>query len=234
VQRLFDQRFDTRRRSIMLVNDARDPDGRPLATASNLQDALKGLGRILDRREDVLFLYLTGHGSRDGYVAVRFPPLPPDELDADRLAALLKHSRLGARVVVISACYSGTFVEPLHDDWTVVMTAAAADRTSFGCADDADYTYFGRALFAEALPERLTFPAAFRAARASVSARERREHDRPSLPQYAAGGKALARLARLDARLGLHDAPPAGVAARPAAVKASGVAAIGEGSRARR
>ncbi len=49
----------------------------------------------------------------------------------------------------------------LKDDRTLVITAARHDRRSFGCADDNDFTYFGRAFFKEALPGSQSFDEAF-------------------------------------------------------------------------
>lgn len=46
-------------------------------------------------------------------------------------------------VVVFSACYSGVYVRPgLTRPNRIVLTAAAADRTSFGCGDDLTHTYY--------------------------------------------------------------------------------------------
>jgi hypothetical protein len=39
------------------------------------------------------------------------------------------------------------FVPALADARTLVITAAAADRPSFGCEDGATWTYFGDAFF---------------------------------------------------------------------------------------
>ena len=40
-------------------------------------------------------------------------------------------------------------------------SSARADRASFGCADENDFTYFGRAFFKEALPQSSSFEEAF-------------------------------------------------------------------------
>ena len=50
----------------------------------------------------------------------------------------------GARptIVVISACYSGAFVNALEGPNRMVMTAARADRSSFGCGGNTKYPYF--------------------------------------------------------------------------------------------
>ena len=86
-------------------------------------------------------------------------------------------------MVVISACYSGGFIPPLKDDKTLVMTAARADRVSFGCSEENDFTYFGRALFAEAFNETDDLTRAFELAKAKVAEREQAEEFEASEPQ---------------------------------------------------
>ena len=55
------------------------------------------------------------------------------------------------------------------------MTAARRDRRSFGCADENDFTYFGRAYFKESLPKSRSFVEAFRRAELLVRDWERRD-----------------------------------------------------------
>ena len=76
-------------------------------------------------------------------------------------------------MVVVSACYSGRFVEPLRDENTIVITAAAPDRTSFGCEAGRDFTYFGEAFFRDALARTASFTEAFEIARQLVTSRRR-------------------------------------------------------------
>jgi hypothetical protein len=113
-----------------------------------------------------------------------------------RIAAPTDHAS-GARyrVIIISACYSGVFARALADPRTLVITAAAPDRSSFGCEDGATWTYFGDAFFNQALREATTLDEAFCRARAIVSARERREGFEPSKPQMAGGSEVLRLLA---------------------------------------
>jgi hypothetical protein len=75
----------------------------------------------------------------------------------------------------VSACYSGGFIKDLHDPHTMVITAARADRTSFGCADENDMTSFGRAFFKDALPQANSFEEAFAKAARLVDEEERRD-----------------------------------------------------------
>jgi hypothetical protein len=91
---------------------------------------------------------------------------------------------------VISACHAGSFIASLADPQTLVIAAARADRSSFGCEDRRRWTYFGDAFFNQALREESSFTAAFRRARKTIALWEAREQRVPSLPQIA-GGEAL-------------------------------------------
>jgi hypothetical protein len=94
------------------------------------------------------------------------------------------------RVIVISACHSGSFIPALAEPHTLVMTAARADRTSFGCDDKRRWTYFGDAYFNRALREETSFLRAFARAKRTIGLWEAAEKLVPSLPQVA-GGEAL-------------------------------------------
>jgi len=89
--------------------------------------------------------------------------------------------------VIISACYSGVFIRPLADRDTLIITAADADHTSFGCKDANTWTYFGDAFFNVALRQAASLKDAFVVARALVRKRELRERFEPSNPQMAGG-----------------------------------------------
>jgi hypothetical protein len=93
-------------------------------------------------------------------------------LRASELGKLLKETGIRWKVVVVSACYSGGFIDPVKDDHTLVITAARHDRSSFGCADENDFTYFGRAFFKDALPSSSSFQDAFRKAEVLIRERE--------------------------------------------------------------
>jgi hypothetical protein len=92
---------------------------------------------------------------------------------------------------VISACYSGGFIPLLADDRTLVMTAARADRVSFGCSEEADFTYFGRALFAEALHATDDLQEAFDLASRAVAKREQEDDFPASEPQISSAPAVL-------------------------------------------
>ena len=84
--------------------------------------------------------------------------------------------------MIISACHAGAFIPYLSDDQSIVITAAAADRTSFGCSNDRDLTNFGEAFIRDALPGVPSLRAAFEQARDSIAVREQSEGLTPSMP----------------------------------------------------
>jgi hypothetical protein len=202
VRQLLDRRFDTDGRSIALINHHDTLDSIPLATASNLADTLRGLAGVMDPEEDILLLYLTGHGSKDHELRVRFPGLPLNTFGPDRVGALLDESGLRWRVVIVQACYSGGYVDALKGDDALVLTASASDQKSFGCSSDADLTYFARAYFEDQLEQTHDLVAAFEGARQRLEERERSEEKTPSQPQIALGESMARKLEELRARLG--------------------------------
>jgi hypothetical protein len=198
-QRVLGARYGTGERSVMLINDQRDFDAAPLATVSGLRYALHGLGARMNLEHDVLFLAISSHGSEDGALAVENAQLPLDDLTAEDLADALRDSGIKWRVIIISACYAGTFLEPLENPQTIIITAAAADRSSFGCSDDSDLTYFGEAFYRDALPTARSLREAFQQASAAIAARERRERFTASNPQAYFGAAMEAKLAAINA-----------------------------------
>ena len=104
------------------------------------------------------------------------------------LARALNDAGIKWRVLVISACYSGGFIEPLKDDNTLIITASASDRQSFGCESGNEWTHFGDAYFRQALPNAKAFIEAFPVAAEAVAAREKAEGlSPPSNPQIFVG-----------------------------------------------
>ncbi|HET7671610.1 MAG TPA: C13 family peptidase [Burkholderiales bacterium] len=189
VRSQFDGRYGTRGRSIALVNSRHTYGTAPMATVSSLQEALKAIAARMDRDEDILFLFLTSHGTAEHELKLQQNHMALRDLPARELAELLKASGIRWKVIVVSACYSGGFIDAVKDDSTLVITAARHDRTSFGCADENDFTYFGKAFFKDALPGSRSFEEAFRKAEALLAAREKKElpKEQPSAPQMHSG-----------------------------------------------
>jgi hypothetical protein len=182
----FDRDFGTRGRSVALVNSRTTVATLPMATVTTIRESIRAIAARMDVDNDILFVFMTSHGAKDhefrlNQSAMRLRGLWPKEL-----AQMLDEARIRWRVVLVSACYSGGFLDPLKSDTTMVITAAHKDRTSFGCADENEFTYFGRAFFREALPGSASFQDAFARAQDLVGEWERKdgtpERER-SLPQ---------------------------------------------------
>ena len=177
--------FDSENRTLALVNNYKSLSDRPLATVRNLKRAVMSMAALMDKEQDVLFLYITSHGSKNHKISVNMGDIPLRDLTPDMLSDILKDAGIKWKVVAISACYSGGFVDKIKNDHTLVITAASATKASFGCSDDADLTYFGKAFFQEALPMSASFSEAFVKAKALVKKWEDAENYDHSDPQIA-------------------------------------------------
>lgn len=194
------QRWGAAGRMVSLVNQPRQSStpGRamPLATYDSLGYALDALGRTLDPREDVLFLYLSSHGLDDNSFYLHTGPGQEDYLAPEDLAQLLDEAGIGNAVIVISACYSGGFIPALKAPNRMIITAARKDRPSFGCGNTDSATWFGRAFLVEAMNATHDFAAAYAQAGLTVRLRETQEGELPSEPQLQSGKSITPILAR--------------------------------------
>ncbi len=129
-------------------------------------------------------IYFTSHGSPDGIVVGNQIVSPA------KMAAMVGNS-CGAKpaVIVMSACYSGQFVPALAGDNRVVITAARPDRTSFGCGELDQYTFFDDC-FLRALPKASDFASMGGLVQQCVAFREQQLNaSPPSEPQVSIGPK---------------------------------------------
>lgn len=135
------------------------------------------------RQDRGCLVYFTSHGGPDGMVFGADRTLDPTDM------ARLLRGICGARptVLVVSACFSGIFVDGLAGPNRMILTAARRDRSSFGCGADAKYPYFDGCII-ESLPTATDFIALAQAARTCVGRRETEEHlIPPSEPQLSIG-----------------------------------------------
>ena len=209
------RRFDAAGHDLLLMNNPATLDEHPLASLSNLETALREVGEKMDRDTDVLLLFLTSHGSKDHLLYVSMDPLPLDQIAPDDLADVLAKSGIRNKVVVISACYSGGFIDALKDDSTMIIAAARADRPSFGCGSAAEITNFGRAFFVEALNHTDTFGDAFTEARRLIDAWENRDSEDHSYPQLVTTPQIDAKLKAWRSGVALGPPVPFTPAAQP-------------------
>jgi len=193
---------------IRLVNHREHLADRPMATRENLRRAAQTLAER-SGPEDLIFIYLTSHGTAEHELVLDQPRMELADLPADELAAVLAPLKNRDKVIVISSCYSGGFIPALKDERTLIMTASRADRVSFGCSEEANFTYFGDALFAQALNQTDDLEQAFKLAKATVAERELADNFEASEPQIWAPKTVLSHwqlLRKQQARKALQSA----------------------------
>lgn len=154
------------------------------------------LGRVADatrRATRGCLLYFTSHGSPRGMVFGGDALLEPADM------ANLVRQWCGTRptVVIVSACYSGVFVNALAAPNRMVLTAASRERTSFGCGADETWPWFDGCVI-ETLPDATDFLALAAGARACVARKEQEAGiAQSSQPQLFVGAEMQLRLPTL-------------------------------------
>ncbi|NNL36350.1 MAG: hypothetical protein HKP35_11070, partial [Silicimonas sp.] len=146
-----EREMDGAGRVLRLINDDGAPTAYPLMNRVNLRRALADVRGAMDD-DDLLFLFLTSHGG-PGLLSARFDPVITRDIRPEDIADALEEADIGNAIIVISACYSGSFTDALAAPDRLILTAASADRTSFGCSDTAVWTEWGRAFFVESWPQ---------------------------------------------------------------------------------
>lgn len=154
-----------------------------IASPTTPQAVVEEIGRLTSRADKGCLLYFTSHGSPDGIVFG-----PGSMLSPPAMAGLVRNW-CGDKptVIVVSACFSGVFINALQGPNRIVMTAARRDRSSFGCGADSTYPYFDGCVL-ESLPNAGDFLALASLTRTCVDRRETEEGLRPaSEPQLSVG-----------------------------------------------
>ncbi len=185
VEALFREQLGAEGRTAMLINSPNTIDDLPLANGENLASVLSGIGRKMGA-EDLLVLHMTSHGSRRHKFSVSFEPFQLKSLSAKDIGEIVNGADLPWRVVVVSACFSGGYIDALKSPRALVITAASARRMSFGCANGRDYTYFGAAFYRDSLTDG-DYLGAFERAAVLVRKREKRKGFKHSRPQIWVG-----------------------------------------------
>jgi hypothetical protein len=176
------------RGAALLSNGQADLLHSPLATRANIASIAQAIGEKADRKHDLLFVYLVSHGGRTAELESDLPNFRTVQpISASSTADALRRAGVERRVIVVSACFAATWIPALTDDNTIVIAAAAKDRTSFGCDDSRRFTVFGDAFLSSLAVGHISLHDAFETAKRKISAEEQRERATPSLPQAFVG-----------------------------------------------
>ena len=183
-----------RGRIVRLVNNRTTLQSVPLADRRNFAAAVHAVAALMNKDADIFILFMTSHGEPTGF-GLKPPHGTLGELTPQEVTATLNNEGIKNRLVIVSACYSGTFVPPLANDDTIILTASDAQHTSFGCAPERDWTYFGDAFFRQSVRPGRDLQQAFENARVLIQGWEMMDRAQPSNPQGHFGPALVAKLA---------------------------------------
>lgn len=155
---------------------------RPQPEKSDVNGVYDALSALSAKAQDGCLVYFSSHGGPEGVVVA-------DELLAPSVLGAMLDQACGRRptIVVLSACFSGVFVPAIAAPNRMVLTAARADRSSFGCGSSDRYPYFDDC-FLRAFPTAHDFGKLGPAVQACVAKREvETGMSPPSEPQLSVG-----------------------------------------------
>lgn len=192
VQGLFAGRLGAKAPSVVLSNARKDLFQLPIASRENLAAVLLAIGKRMNPDKDLLLLYITAHGSPDAFVQTDLPDGTwLDPISANFLGDALDKAGIKRRILIISACFSGSWIPRLESETTIVLTASTPRRPSFGCDDRNEFTHYGAALIKGGLGRGLSWSAAYAELQETLARQERAMRVAPSGPMADVGDKMI-------------------------------------------
>ena len=198
--RVLSARYDGEGRTLTLAGPDGTRNDLPYGSIDTLILSLARIAEVMDPDEDVLVMYTTSHGINLG-LAYHYGDTGYGILSPARLKSVLEELGIKRRILLLSACYSGVFIPELASADTAILTAAAGNRTSFGCKPDNDWTYFGDALINRALRQPQPLSEAAQKAALTVAEWETKQRLLASLPQTVIGDGVAEWLPGLESRM---------------------------------
>ena len=134
----------------------------------------------------IVVVLLSTHGT-DKRLSVNAGGREYPPLSAEQLAAALAPLGDTPTVLLLSACYAGSLIPALQRDNRIMLTAAAADRSSYGCEVESRNTFFIEELLAHGFDASKSLAQLMGEAQARIAQREAALKLKPSLPQLWVG-----------------------------------------------
>jgi len=154
----------------------------PYATAENMAAVLNKVAGLARPQDKVVILFST-HGKPD-VLGINFADQNYPHLNSRWLNQQLAGLGRTPTLLLLSACHAGSFLPTLRAPSRVILAAAAADRSSFGCSFSSTNTFFVDALFNQGHGEEKSLVELMDAAKVDIDKRERAMGlTPPSLPQ---------------------------------------------------
>jgi hypothetical protein len=159
----------------------------PVALESSLADTFEHIGAQA-KPDDIVVVLISTHGG-ETVLSIQAGGRELGPLTATRLAELLAPLGDTPTVLLLSACYSGSLIPALQRDNRIVLTAAAADRSSYGCHTESRNTFFVDELLAKGFDPDESLMQAMERAKGQIAQREAQQDLKPSMPQMWVGPK---------------------------------------------
>ena len=158
----------------------------PFAMKENVKSVLSNVARSADKDTLVLLLF-TSHGSPNLLsIKIGYGDYSTN-LSTEELRSYLEDLKAIPTIIIISACYSGSFVPALANENRIIITAASKDRVSFGCSSESKATYFIEEFFRHNFDASMSLSELFSQANRQVAEREKRGNFTASQPQIFVG-----------------------------------------------
>ncbi|MCK0128195.1 C13 family peptidase [Erythrobacter sp. F6033] len=207
--KVLSRRYGGEGRTLVLAGPDGARDDQAQGSIRSLLLSLARIAELMNTEEDVLVLYTTSHGAKVGLIN-HYGDTEYGVLSPKRLAEVFEELGIERRLLIISACYSGVFIPELASTETAILTAAAAQRTSFGCEPDNDWTFYGDAMINRALRRPQPLAEAAKDASRKVAQWESKRRLLASLPQSSIGSDADVWLSQLEGRMPQTATQPVG------------------------
>lgn len=176
---------------LKLANPARDQSADwPQATAENFALVMSKMAEVARPRDRVLLLISTH--SNPGLLNINVGGKHLQPLTPATLSSALAPLNDVPTLVVLSACYSGAFIELLKAPNRVVLTATDVRSTTFNCQYKGEHTPFADALFGQAGAPNRSVTEWMGEAQKSIAAQEKRRKVPASQPRIFVGDSARA------------------------------------------
>lgn len=158
----------------------------PYAIRENIANVLQKLSELA-RPQDKVMVLLSSHGT-EGFLSVQAGKQPLGVASVADLRRWLESLGDRPTLLIISACHSGSFIEPLRKPSRIILAAAAKDRSSFGCQPKSDNTFFIKELLRQPTLLNLSTREMMHQATLGVTELEvKMKLSPPSSPQYFYG-----------------------------------------------
>jgi Peptidase C13 family len=158
----------------------------PYSTMENMALVLAKV-TALARPQDKVVILMTTHGNVD-LLSINFSEKYYPSVDSKWINRNLNGLRGKPTLLLLSACYSGSFIDPLAGPSRIILTASAKDRSSFGCQFQSTNTYFIDSLLNQPTFLDSSIVQLMNTAKLEVDKREKEQKlTPPSLPQMSIG-----------------------------------------------